>query len=108
MKVIGKSQQGYLIAASEREIQELFGFDYGDKEWEAVKKAHERAPGNYSSGLVGLEINVSAAYSQLTWMRRRDSEFDCLVKSLRKTADEIQNSKPLFDLIIADKPSAAQ
>lgn len=107
MKVIGKSQQGYLIAASEYEIEQLFGFGYGAKEWDEVRKTHERTPGNYNSGLVGLEINVSAAYNQLAWMRRRDREFDDLVKTLRKTADEIQNSKPLFDLIIADKPSAA-
>ena len=107
MKVIGKSQQGYLIAASEYEIQELFGFGYGSKEWDAVREAHKRVPGNYNSDLVGLEINVSHAYNQLVWLRRRDRDFDDLVKALRDTANKIHDSKPLFDLVIADKPSAA-
>lgn len=106
MKVIGKSAQGYMIAASESEIYNLFGFDYGAKEWAEIKEKHSRTP-PYNSDLIGLEINVSTAYNQLYWMRRRDREFDDLVKALRAAADKIQDKRPLFDLIIADKPNAA-
>lgn len=107
MKVIGTSDQGYLIAASANEIANLFGWSstYAE-EWKAHLKAEER-DSQWASGLIGMEINVGTAYEQLAWLRRRDREFDDLVKSLRKTADMIQDHRPLFDAIVADKPKVA-
>lgn len=109
MKIIGKSEQGYLISAGESEIANLFGFSsLYDKAWEEHLKVEKRdSNGHRNKDLVGMQINVSAAYAQLEWMRRRDSEFDRLCRQLRETADEIQNHKPLFDNIIGDKPAAA-
>lgn len=101
MKVIGKSDAGYLIAASEREIANLFGFYW---EGEDRYKAHLKNCGRSDSNLIGLTIHPNEAYNQLSWLRSRDKEFDKLCEQLRKTADAIQNHKPLFDLIIADKP----
>ena len=105
MKIIGKSEQGYLLAASEQELPNLFGWSstYSD-EWKAHLKAEKRG-GSYGT-LIGMEVKVGIAYEQLAWLRRRDREFDDLVKALRKTADAIQDHRPLFDAIIGDKSAA--
>ena len=106
MKVIGKSEAGYLIAATESEIGDMFGVTsiYGD-EWKKVREELRRK--TYSDSLVGLQINVSAEYARLAWLRRRNEDFKCLVESLRKTADTIEASKPLFEAVVGDKPNAA-
>lgn len=111
MKVIGKSDAGYLIAASEHEIANLFGFSssYDNDYRGLVERAGHFNSSSYGpqKDLIGMEIRPSEAYNQLAWLRQRDREFDQLCKQLRSTADAIQNSQPLFDLIIADKPSGA-
>lgn len=101
MKVIGKSDAGYLIAASENEIANLFGFYWaGEEKYKAMVKT---AGHDGSRGLIGMEIKPTEAYTQLSWLRSRDVEFDSLCKQLRNTADAIQNHKPLFDRIVGDK-----
>jgi hypothetical protein len=104
VKVIGKSQDGYLIAATEREIANLFGFYWeGEDKYKAALK--EQGVGDHYGGrdLIGLTIKPAEAYQQLSWLRSRDREFDDLCKKLRETADAIQNHKPLFDVIVGDK-----
>lgn len=102
MKVIGKSDAGYLISASEREIANLFGFYWeGEERYKALLK---EKLGYNRSDMIGMTINPTEAYQQLSWLRSRDGEFDKLCTQLRATADAIQNHKPLFDAIIADKP----
>lgn len=107
MKVIGKSERGYLIAASDTEIANLFGFSRYDDAWKDTVRAGVGYNNYQADNLVGLEIHVATAYAQLEWMRRRDREFDEMTKNLRNLADQIQNTKPLFDSIIGDKPKVA-
>ena len=105
MKVIGKSDAGYLIAASEQEIANLFGFYWeGEDKYRATLDAlGHKAPYSGQRSLIGLEIKPSTAYDQLSWLRSRDREFDELVKKLRATADAIQDHRPLFDAIVGGK-----
>lgn len=108
MKVIGKSEGGYLISASENEIANLFGFYWaGEEKYKAILKDAGYGGGYNDKGLIGLTINSTEAYQQLSWLRSRDGEFDRLCKQLRDTADAIQNHKPLFDRIIQDKKAVA-
>lgn len=87
MKVIGKSEQGYLLTATEGEIANLFGFYWaGDDKFRALLDEKLGRNGTHRSDLIGLVINSSVAYEQLSWIRRRDREFDDLVNALRKTA----------------------
>lgn len=58
-------------------------------------------------GKSGQGYLIVASEDEIAWLRSRDREFDDLVKSLRKTADMIQDHRPLFDAIVADKPKVA-
>lgn len=107
MKVIGKSEQGYLIAATEDEIANLFGFYFAHQDrYRALLDEKLGRNGYHRNDLIGLEIKPTLAYQQLSWLRERESEFDELCKQLRKTADMIQDHRPLFDAIVADKGNA--
>jgi hypothetical protein len=109
VKVIGESADGYLITASRDEIANLFGFYWAsDEKYRAELKKQlgedlDSSYGQRRGSLIGLTIHPSQAFSQLSWLRQRDAEFDGLCKRLRETADAIQNHKPLFDTIIGDK-----
>lgn len=108
MKVIGKSEDGYLIQASESDIANLFGFGWSGEE--KYKQLLKDELGDYrarNGNLIGLEIKASVAYRRLSWLRKRASEFDRLCKQLRSTAEMIEQHEPLFDAIAADKDEAA-
>lgn len=107
MKVIGKSGAGYLIAASESEIANLFGHYSSEDAFKAELDRQLGRNGYHRGDLIGLEIRPNVAFNQLLWLRRRDREFDELVKKLRETADAIQDHRPLFDSIIGDKEKTA-
>ena len=104
MKVIGLtgySGRSYLIEATEREISQLFGNT--DREWADTKLRHMRpAYGSDMPSIVGLEINVEAAYAQLAWLRRRNAEFIELIHKLRSTASAIEDSRPLFTMVTGE------
>lgn len=104
MKVIGKSTEGYLIAATDKEIANLFGFYWAGQE-EFITALEKQGRG--CSDLVGLTIHPDVAYNRLSWLKSREGEFDRLCKKLRDTADMIQDHRPLFDAIAADKDDAA-
>jgi len=87
----------YLITATEREIEQLYG---PNKDFDRQTSWYKS---NNSGSLVGLKIDVDTAYLQLAWLQRRDSEFYKLCKALRDTAEHIESSKPLFDRVIGDK-----
>lgn len=107
MKVIGKTNDGLLLSASESELANLFGFYWsGDKEWQAVLDELGFKHRGGSRDLTGLEIKPDIAYNRLSWLKKREREFDDLCKTLRDTADKIQDSRPLFDRIAADKDVA--
>ena len=107
MKVIGKSQDGYLIAATATEIAQLFGhYSANSDEFKAEAEIQgiRSNSWNFARGeLVGMEINVGVAYERLAWLERRKSEFDGLVKDLREMADKIDDHRPLFDKIVDGK-----
>ena len=105
MKVIGKSEQGYLITATADEIANLFGHGWNSDDFRKVaKEAGAKDTGRWDGpDLVGVEINVGVAYERLAWLERRKSEFDSLVRDLRKMADKIDDHRPLFDKIVDGK-----
>lgn len=107
MKVIGKSEQGYLISATEREIAQLFGRYPSEDAFKKILNEQLGREGFHGRDLVGLEIEPGIAFQQLAWLRRRDREFDDLCSALRKAADMIQDHRPLFNKIAGDDSNAA-
>ena len=93
MKIIGKGQSGkFLIEATDREIANLFGFYWEGQLREAGIKLEP-----------GMEIDPSKEYDKLAWLRKRNQDFNDLVKHLRRTADLIDNNRGAFDKIIQDQ-----
>lgn len=91
MEIIGKSKEGFLIAASEDDIAHILG------EYSAYRLREKKIEIK-----IGMVINVSPAYERLYWLENRNRDFDQLCRSLRYAADLIDDKRPLFDSISGD------
>jgi len=81
MKIIAKTNSGFLIEASDTEIKAVMG--------------HERYAREDDTGKieVGREIDVSESFRQLTEMRGSRKQLDTAAKTLREAADNIDAVK---------------
>jgi hypothetical protein len=85
MKIIGKTQEGFILDASRDELANLLGF-YG----------------NYASGCpdwkLGMDIQVSKLYERIHTMRKSEASLADCAKSLRNLADLLE---PIDRLVTA-------
>lgn len=84
MKIIGTSEAGLLISASEDEIANLIGYysKYGDQVRNALR--------------VGTEIRVSEMFKKLYEMQSMEKELVASAAKLRMCADTITLTAPLI------------
>lgn len=107
MKVIGRTDDGYLISATDDEIAKLMGYYWPGEDGftaalDAARGPHIAARGPSRGDLSGFEFSPDLAYEQLAWLRKRNERFDDLCSSLRKMADTIQAHRDVFDRTIQD------
>ncbi len=89
MKIIGTTQNGYLIDATREEIIRLVGYHYDSKE----------PPPNIS---VGDEINVAAMFGQLYSLKRCEKDLRATAVKLREAADLLEAVPPIAREITAE------
>lgn len=82
MKVIGKTTDGFIIEASEREVSRLIGFYSG------AETGHPKL-------VVGAEIKVSEMYDQLYALRNNRNTLAKEAEKLRMIAGLLENSDPV-------------
>jgi len=88
MKVIGKSQNGFILDASSQEVARLIGY-YG----------------SYKDGAtpsVGDEIQVNKMYEQLYELKHNEPELKKVVDTLRGLADLLEPVCPVLEAQIKE------
>lgn len=78
MKIIGKTEDGFILSAKGSEISKLISYDYTYDMYPKLQ--------------IGQEINVSEMYAQLYGLKQFDSDnkyaiakLECMINSLRLT-----------------------
>lgn len=86
MKIIGQTDEGFIINATEREIFNLIGYYYsGDTGAPKLR--------------VGSVIDVSSMYRQLYEIKNRKGVLGKLAKELKETADLLTIKDPVINSI---------
>ena len=83
MKIIGKTQNGYIMEATGREVARLIGYYY-----EGIDGAEHLE--------VGMTIEVSKMYQQLYDLSCRRRELEKVQQELRRAADLLTPVIPVF------------
>lgn len=83
MKVIAKTDKGYILEATEREVANYAGYYY------------ERSHG-YRQPRIGCEIVVSPMYSQLEKLKETEKSLISCQSTLRGLADLLEVQAPLI------------
>lgn len=96
MKIIGKTENGYLVETTENEIAQAFGFDWSsDRDFiEATRRARSNNAGN--SLMIGAEIQIGEAHRYLAQLRDKELAVRTAGKTLRE----------LSELMLAGVPTA--
>jgi hypothetical protein len=84
VKVIGKTESGFIIEASKEEIANLTGY-------------HSSYSNGYKSPLVGVEIQVSKMFRQLYDLEHNQPELQKVVNTLRGMADLLEPVCPVIE-----------
>ncbi len=88
MRVIGKTDGGMILEATNSEIANLIGY-YSD--YSKTAKVHELKPGS--------EIKVGAMFMQLYQLQGKQGELKKLQDALREAADKLTPVIPVIPVI---------
>ena len=92
MKVIGRTEEGVLISATEHEVRNLLGHHYWDREISV-------AP--------GLEIKVSAMFTHVETLRAQEGKLSKVASELRVMADALQmRGEFVIDPVAKERPES--
>lgn len=92
MKILGKSETGYLVDMPESDPQAIFGIQYGwGKEGIALLKElgvpMTASYGNDVPNLIGAEVPITTRFRRVTDIERNHRELQNTGATLRKLAD---------------------
>lgn len=90
MKVIGKSQDGYILQATSEEVANLIGFYYMDGSVREKVK-------------VGNEIAVNKMYKHLYFLQHHRKQIEDAIGSLNKSIRHLEEVNPVIDSIQIDE-----
>jgi hypothetical protein len=95
MKVIGKTEDGYIIDASGDEVANLIGY-YGTYSLRDSNRVI----------YVGDKINISGMYKQLYNLKNNEPKLKEVVKTLRGLADLLEPCCPVIEAQIKEEAKA--
>ena len=79
MKIIGQSDEGFIVDMSKSELEMLTGFYYGNSKFR-----------------LGQKINIEGLYRQLKSLTSQDKEIKRVVHTLKTAAGMLEKIDPVF------------
>lgn len=95
MKIIGQSDNTFILEASKTEVANLVGY------------YHSSTAGVGTYLHVGAEIRVSAMFMRLHHLEQRKGELERMAKQLRAQADLLESVDPIIQAAIEDTKEKA-
>jgi hypothetical protein len=96
MKIIGKTEDGYLVETTEREMAIACGFDWeSEKGWiEHTKDARESGYNGSGKIKIGSTVEIRAGHDYLNSLRTKETTVRTAAKILRELAEMMEAGVP--------------
>jgi hypothetical protein len=100
MKILGKTDKGFVCELSEDEFNRMIGFRYESDEMWKFLESHNAATksswGEHRKIKLGAEIPIAKIWDSVSSLREKADELNLIERNLRGVCDAIKSAAPMI------------